>query len=145
MMNNKNEDEKEARKYYSTVRKEGYELIIKSSIAYDRSIITLATVFFGFIFSMVRFSNGQLSSCKNTLTFILILLILTVLFSLISFWVDQLYGRKLIMNADNYIKSRDDTHRKTPVSYYVSLILKILAGTFFFFSLILLFVIFLSQ
>jgi len=143
-MNNKSEDKERADKYYDTARKEGVELIIKTSVAYDTSLISLATVLIGFIFSMIRFSNGLLSSYKTFLTLTLILLMLTVLCALISFWTDQKYGEKLIKNAEKYAKTRKDKYRETPAWIYVSTTLKILAGIFFFFSLILLLVVFLS-
>lgn len=119
------------------VRKEGWDIIVGSSLAYDKSIISLSTVALGFIFAVSK-GNPVATGCKAFLVFILILLILTVVCSLSSFWFDQLFGYSLRHQAKLYYKNEGSEFAfRRDWSYYASLWSKILSGMLFTFSLIL--------
>lgn len=119
------------------IRKEGWDIIVGSSLAYDKSIISLSTVALGFIFAVSKYPESQVG-CKAFLIFILILLILTVTSSLLSFWFDQLFGYSLRHQAKLYYQSEKDEFKfNKNWSYYASLWSKIISGMFFIISLVL--------
>lgn len=119
------------------VKKEGWDIIVGSSLAYDKSIISLSTVSLGFIFAISK-NPDSAGGCKTFLVFILILLILTIMCSLLSFWLDQLFGYSLRYQAKLYDESEgNDFKFKKDWSYYASLWSKLLSGLLFIVSLIL--------
>lgn len=119
------------------VKKEGWDIILGSSLAYDKSLISLSTVSLGFIFAISKEPNQGIG-CKGFLIFILVLLILTILCSLLSFWFDQLFGYSLRNQANSYYHSENNEFKfKKDWSYYASLWSKIISGLLFIISLVL--------
>lgn len=136
-MNEKSNEQNLKYKKYLNVRKEGWDIIVGSSLAYDKSIISLSTVSLGFIFAISKKSDSM-TGCNVFLIFILILLILTIACSLLSFWFDQLLGYSLRSQAKSYYKSKNNKFKfKKSWSYYASLCSKIFSGLLFIISLVL--------
>jgi len=122
---------------YAMVRKEGWDLMVKSSISYDQALITLTTAFLGFIFAIVRLSPSTLH-CVQFLVFILVSLLASIFCSLLSFWFDQLYGDSIMVYAHRfYNEGKDEYKNKKHWSYYLSMTSKIIAGALFLLSLVL--------
>lgn len=122
--------------YYKIARKEGWDIITESSSSYDKAIISLSTASFGFISALVKFSPNPLI-CKSFLIVILVMLILSIFCSLLSFWFDQLFGSSLVKYAEKYFNEKNGEEYKNDWSYYASIVTKILSGAFFFFGLVL--------
>lgn len=89
-------DEAVNRDCRNIMRKEGWDICISSSIEYDKSLIFLSTATLGFIFGVTKIV-GVHGACTPFLIFILVLLLLSILSSLLSFWFDQLHGEALMI------------------------------------------------
>lgn len=125
------------------MRKEGWDITVSSSTAYDNSLIILSTGSLGFIFGITKYSFTN--ACTAFLILILVLLLLSILCSLLSFWFEQLHGNALMLYADLcYIDGKEEYRTKKPWSYYAAASCKFLAGLLFLLSLILFSIFFLN-
>lgn len=126
-------------------RKEGWDILLTSSISYDSALITLATAFLGFIFGIIKLTSMHIV-CMPFLILILVTLLLSILCSLLAFWFDQIHGYALMVYADwCYMDGKEEYRGKVPFSYYASTFCKLFAGIAFFVSLILFSVFFYSN
>jgi hypothetical protein len=128
---------------YEHTRTEGWEMIIGSSLAYDKSIISLSTASLGFILA-VSSTKDHITKCEPLFVLILTFLILTILISLLSFWFDQITGVSMQSQANRYYKG-EKFNSKKGWSYYAGVCSKILSGLLFIVSIILFTIFFMTR
>jgi hypothetical protein len=108
---------------YELVRKESTDTISQASLAYDKSIIALSSLLLGYIFLYTGHLNAKIEPVAVFVIFS------SILFCLLSFWLDQLVSSSYIKIAEEYyVNGKQEYKCKLPLLYYPSLTIKILAG-----------------
>ena len=133
---------------YYHLRKEGWDFLMNSSLAFDKAMTVLSTAFLGFIFAITKneLKSASVLQCKAFLIFILIMLILCIFISLMSFWFDQRYGFFLMLRAKKYHLDGDVSYQnKAHWSYRASLAAKLISATLFMFSIMLFAIFFINM
>ena len=124
---------------YFNIRKEGWNLLMHASLAFDSAMTILSAAFLGFVFSVTKeqLIAGSVIQCKGYLILVLVMLTLCVFVSLISLWFDQRYGSYLMSRADKVHLEGDLSYQnKSHWSYFAALTSKIVSGILFGFAII---------